>query len=735
MNNYTTSGNCCNHQYNDNMVDQKNRFIDQQTHECEHARDKNRIDECAETANMRMSNAFSNSAVHPSHQDYNADYNKPEQHWQQHDLQCEQQYYQQHEQQPEQQHDGYMYNPRRTPAHPLCNYSDINDEQSVYDHMEQPGHAHLHNANYSKDISQCKMNDNLYHESAENLYAVDTIKKDYEIPHELKPDVADHSRAMETNMYTYNKKKSPFSADSVLSSSGASPVRYNNIYGDYEKYQGNEKDEVCYTKQRHDAYERNGNPLYTSSENKNLHGHCNSLEKKGFIPYESTSPTKVYQINAIKHMNARQGEYQHLNNASNEYIRDDISLSSSIAREQRENASFFREKNMSHTKIFDYKEPDNFDETHGQKGHKKKFVDTFVPRYKNLSARETLLKNLSGNDNITVLAANSMEFDRNSYTNKEPANLPNVYPFNISERVNTTVENIETRKNRQKLLPANYNYVNSYTSSSRNDMSLSQIRNHMNSSHIFDTEESHQQKKNSYSTGEGVNNLIRMAPHDEEKLGENRIEKMDMIEKRKKNPMYTDMFGRKTPDVDIHEPQKEKLLSATMQNNWIYHSSDVKKYAAPSSDVSNNDYEFFDTLEPGQDKFHRKSYFTRDGYDNTKRLQDALKKGSTYALQAHLQSSFQSENEDKKTNTTDIHKVQIYYLTLYNLKDSVHDEDIKQIVKNSEAYLVSYKPHYDLLSNVRKSTAKLCIRHNKGKQGLEHLQHLFSQVQIKAVEQ
>ncbi|KNG75123.1 hypothetical protein PFMG_01057 [Plasmodium falciparum IGH-CR14] len=269
----------------------------------------------------------------------------------------------------------------------------------------------------------------------------------------------------------------------------------------------------------------------------------------------------------------------------------------------------------------------------------------------------------------------------------------------------------------KKYTQQNYHYINNYNKNNE-DISIEQRRYNMNSSHIFDYCLDTNEKKLEKNSIEKKKKYI----YEIKKPEQNSMD-IEKEQKRKINPMYSDLFGRKTPDVNENITY-EKIIPTTINSNWIYCPIDGRKYSDGLY------YKSSDNLENNKkENFHRKSFFKHDGYDNTKRLQDAIKRGSKVSLQAHLQSALQ--NDMTTYIPTDYHNVEAIYLSLSNLKDSVTDEQIKKLIKNSGAHIVSYIPEYDLFSNRRKSNAKLCIRYNMGNNGLNLLLNMFEQVDIK----
>ncbi|KAI4837762.1 hypothetical protein MKS88_003177 [Plasmodium brasilianum] len=368
-----------------------------------------------------------------------------------------------------------------------------------------------------------------------------------------------------------------------------------------------------------------------------------------------------------------------------------------------------RERAMSHAKIFDYVEynngPDNI--ICRQKDKRK---NTFIPKYKNLSAKEIHYNSLSGNDNITILAANKIKLDLNKLSESNQDALPDVYPFHLSKDLKSE-KNEDKLVHLEKLYPTNYNYINNY-SKNNCDITIQQRRYNMNSSHIFDYDEYEKKEENNEK-----NNPINIESY----MDKQNID-TEKEEKRKLNPFYTDLFGRKTPDIN-QNVQCEKIMPTTMNCNWMYCPVDGKKYTAQM-------YKSAEYLEYNRkENFHRKSYFDKDGYDKKQRLLEAMQKGTRASLQVHLQSNLQ---DDKTYNLEYYNNVEATYLSLQNIKESLSDDEIKQVIKKSGAYIVTYEPEYDLFSNKRKSNAKLVIRHANGKETLNLLLSLLSQLDIKA---
>ncbi|CRH00443.1 conserved Plasmodium protein, unknown function [Plasmodium relictum] len=475
-----------------------------------------------------------------------------------------------------------------------------------------------------------------------------------------------------TNNYNINNNNINNYKNNNVNSNNNNEVFYENTNNIYQ-----------YSRDKQNNYEKNVSDLNNEkSLNSNMH---KKILKENF-PCEKSIDSGFQKSNV-------------------NYDEEIKSLSRFTIDELYGNATINRERNMNHTKIFDYVESDN-----DKKNKQKNMRNTFVPKYKNLSAKEVHYNSLSGNDNITVLAANKIKIDLNKLSEKNKDTLPNVYPFNLSKDFKND-KNKENKAHLEKLYPTNYNYINSYNNNS--DISLEQRRYNMHSSHIFDCY---------YDTKEGNFEKFRNETNMPYKHKED-IEKVDIEkeEKRKLNPMYSDLFGRKTPDIN-QNANYEKIMPTTMKINWMHDTRDTKRYSELNCKSPDN-------LEyNGTEKFHRKSYFDKDGYDNKKRLQEAIQKGSKISLQAHLQSTLQSENN---YNPSDYNNVEAFYLSLSNISDSISDEEIKKVVKNSNAHIVSYESEYDLLSNKRKNNAKLCIRHNKGKQGLTSLINLLSQLDIK----
>ncbi|CAA9988614.1 conserved Plasmodium protein, unknown function [Plasmodium knowlesi strain H] len=376
-----------------------------------------------------------------------------------------------------------------------------------------------------------------------------------------------------------------------------------------------------------------------------------------------------------------------------------------------QNFCFNREKAMSHTKIFDYA---GCEEEKLTKPKNK--TSTFVPKYKNLSAKEIHFNSLAGNDNITILAANKMKLDLSKLSEKNEHALPDVYPFHLSSDTKNEEEKKRAHKPYlEKLYPTNFNYINTYKNNNAN-ISLEERRSYMNSSHIFDCYDNKMEEpyqKESENTREVVTNRISR----DVKNVDNEKE-----EKRKVNPLYSDLFGRKTPDINQNAPC-EKIMPTTLNCNWMYCPIDTRKY----SEQSFNSSDYLQSCEKGN--FNRKSYFGKEVYDDERKkiLQEALQKGSRALFKVHMQSILQ---DGAKYNLEDCNHVQATYLILHNIKDCVSDEEIKDAVRKSGAFVVTYEPEYDFLCNRRKSNAKLCIRHANGKEGLNLLTNLLAQLDI-----
>ncbi|CDO63099.1 conserved Plasmodium protein, unknown function [Plasmodium reichenowi] len=420
-----------------------------------------------------------------------------------------------------------------------------------------------------------------------------------------------------------------------------------------------------------------------------------------------------------------------VNNVKNDNIHNNSNINSyniyphsdilSVAHDEftHSSASINREKNMKHTIIFDYVE--NEKDKNINKEKNKKQVNTFVPKYNNLSPKEIHYNSLCGNDNITILEANKIKLDLNKLSEedkrKKNNELPDQYPFHLCNEFKNDMQSKNKPTYVEKIYPTNYHYINNYNKNNE-DISIEQRRYNMNSSHIFDYCLDTNEKKLEKNSIEKKKICI----YEIKKPEQNSMD-IEKEQKRKINPMYSDLFGRKTPDVNENITY-EKIIPTTINSNWIYCPIDGRKYSDGLY------YKSSDNLENNKkENFHRKSFFKHDGYDNTKRLQDAIKRGSKVSLQAHLQSALQ--NDMTTYIPTDYHNVEAIYLSLSNLKDSVTDEQIKKLIKNSGAHIVSYIPEYDLFSNRRKSNAKLCIRYNMGNNGLNLLLNMFEQVDIK----
>lgn len=751
MNNYNSSfDNCENHI--DHLTEPKRSFMNQPIHRSEAIVEKNEAlyNQDMGTLKKAWEDVSNSNNIDPENHGY-------------------------HNNEYGHQYEEYKHGLKNVTTKPSYNYSEIYDEQMNKPHMEEEAHRYVKNEKDHMIDQEHSSRDMINFNQLDEYHNTENNNK-CESNHAIKHDNSYHKEYNEPPTHLYNKKKSIFNPDHADYHLNATRIVQNNIYGDYEKNEqkeNNRNDNNRYDNNRYNNHRYDNNKNDNNRNDNNRNDNNKIYNNKDYNNIHNNNP---YQFNEVSTKTSKDlnefnrheegnhsNEHEYLGERRNCYLkndkdeiqnknysmvepnryhdsndihnnghfRDDISICSSTFSKPREDAHFYKEKNMSHTNIFDFVDSNKYDEN-GKDGisRKKKSMDTFVPRYKNVSAREALLKNLLGNDSITVLAANSMIVDTTVSPDKISDSLPNVYPFNVSDRLKLTEIDEEKKKRIPKLLPTNYNYVNNYNKNNGHDVTLSQIRNNMNSSHIFDTQESYEEEQKDLLEKEKNTLPVEKNWYNDKALKDQK-DTMEIQDKRKNNPMYTEMFGRKTPDTSV--TQKEKLLSMTMQNNWMYHASDVKKYAEPFDEQKTNQgYENVDPYE--HERFYRKSYFGKDGYDNTKRLQEALKKGSTFALQAHLQSSFQSQDIHKK-NPHDINKVETFYLKLYNIKDSLTDDDIKRIVRDSQAHLVSYQPDYDLLSNIRKPTAKLCIRHNKGKMGLECLQNMLLEVQIKAMEQ
>ncbi|GAW81336.1 hypothetical protein, conserved [Plasmodium gonderi] len=372
-----------------------------------------------------------------------------------------------------------------------------------------------------------------------------------------------------------------------------------------------------------------------------------------------------------------------------------------------------RERAFSHTKIFDYVENDEI-----KMLKPKDKTNTFVPKYNNLSAKEIHFNSLAGNDSITILAANKMKLDLTKLPEKTKNVLPDVYPFHLSNDMKN--ENGRNRENKppclEKIYPTNFNYINTYNKNNA-DITLEERRHYMNSSHIFDcydnkTEQSYLEKNK--DTTDDI--TLYRSKKDETNLDN------EKEEKRKLNPLYSDLFGRKTPDIN-QNVHCEKIMPTTLNCNWMYCPINSRKYSDPSTKPS----DYLESYEKAN--FKRKSHFYNDVYDNERKkiLQEAIQKGTRASLRVHLQSMLQ---DDISYNLDECNKVEVAVLFLHNIKDSVSDDQIKQAVKKSGAYVVSYQPEYDFLCNRRKSNAKLCIRYANGREGLNLLTSLFNELEI-----
>ncbi|CAD2099143.1 conserved Plasmodium protein, unknown function [Plasmodium vinckei brucechwatti] len=374
-----------------------------------------------------------------------------------------------------------------------------------------------------------------------------------------------------------------------------------------------------------------------------------------------------------------------------------------------------REKTMGHTKIFDYVDCKSGDENNSISKHKNK-TNEFIPKYKSLTPKEIHYNSLSGNDNITVLEANKIKLDMNKISNKNTDPLPDVYPFKLSKEYSKNEVKLE------KLYPANYNYINNYNKNNAN-ISIEERRNNMNSSHIFDYD-CDDNKNNTKNGHYRSTNTILPYIYNESKPNDNKNTEKD--ENRKKYPLYSDLFGRTTPNINQTIPC-EKIMPTTMNSNWMYCPINNKKYSGESN--KNSDYLKYS----GKTNFHRKSYFHNDGYDCRKKLQEALGKGSKASFQVHLQSFINPNNNNDTDNYNNINytNMQVTYMHLQNIKDSITDDEIKATIKQSGSYIVNYEPEFDIFSNKRKSNAKLCIRHPSGKDSLNILLNFFDELGIK----
>ncbi|ETB62436.1 hypothetical protein YYC_01008 [Plasmodium yoelii 17X] len=454
--------------------------------------------------------------------------------------------------------------------------------------------------------------------------------------------------------------------------------------------------------------------------NTNKNGHENSLNNykltnnnNNKIYIEETNVTydgEKRPSNVSEMYNLR--DDKHVNNLNNDYLKKNYIYKSLCMN---------REKTMGHTKIFDYVECKSGDENNNISKHKNKNSE-FIPKYKNLTAKEIHYNSLSGNDNITVLEANKIKLDINKISNKNIDPLPDVYPFKLSK------EYCKNEVKLEKLYPANYKYINNYNKNNAN-ISIEERRNNMHSSHIFDydCDDNKNQTKN-----ENYRNTNTILPHTYNTTNNNNISNDDKNaeknENRKKYPLYSDLFGRTTPNINKTIPC-EKIMPTTMNSNWMYCPINNKRYSGETT--QNSDY----LKCPGKTNFHRKSYFHNDGYDCRKKLQEAIGKGSKASFQMHLQSFINPINNDdidNYYNNNNHGNVQVTYLHLQNIKDSITDDQIKTAIKQSGSYIVSYEPEFDIFSNKRKSNAKLCIRHPNGKDNLNILFNLFDELDIKA---
>ncbi|CAG9474851.1 unnamed protein product [Plasmodium vivax] len=379
-----------------------------------------------------------------------------------------------------------------------------------------------------------------------------------------------------------------------------------------------------------------------------------------------------------------------------------------------ENFCTNRERAMSHTKIFNYSGSEERKIT-----KPKDKANTFVPKYNNLSAKEIHFNSLAGNDNITILAANKMKLDLTKVSEKKGDALPDVYPFHLSSDTKNEEEKKRVHKPPclEKLYPTNFNYINTY-SNTNTDITLEERRNYMNSSHIFDCDDDKMEQP--YEKGSKHTTGVEVVTHRISKDVTNVDSEKE--EKRKVNPLYSDLFGRKTPDIN-HNAPCEKIMPTTLNCNWMYCPIHSRKY----SEQSINSSDYLHSCEMGN--FNRKSYFNKEVYDDEKKkiLQEAIQKGTRASLRVHLQSILQ---DGVNYNLEECNHVEATYLFLHNIKDSVSDEEIKDAVRKSGAFVVTYEPEYDFLCNRRKSNAKLCIRHANGKEGLNLLTSLLAQLEI-----
>ncbi|ANQ08766.1 Uncharacterized protein PCOAH_00029410 [Plasmodium coatneyi] len=371
-----------------------------------------------------------------------------------------------------------------------------------------------------------------------------------------------------------------------------------------------------------------------------------------------------------------------------------------------------RERAMSHTKIFNY-EGSEEEKITNPKGK----ANTFVPKYNNLSAKEIHFNSLAGNDNITILAANKMKLDLSKFSEKNEDALPDVYPFHLSRDTKNGEE--KKRAHRppclEKLYPTNFNYINTYKNNNA-DISLEERRSYMNSSHIFDCYDN----KMEQPYQKGCENTTEVVTHRISKDVTNVDNEKE--EKRKVNPLYSDLFGRKTPDIN-HNAPCEKIMPTTLNCNWMYSPIDSRKY----SEQSFNSSDYLQSCEKGN--FNRKSFLGKEVYDDEKKkiLQEAIEKGSRALFRVHMQSIL---HDGVNYNLEDCNHVEATYLILHNIRDCVSDDEIKDAVRKSGAFVVTYEPEYDFLCNRRKSNAKLCIRHANGKEGLNLLSNLLAQLAI-----
>ncbi|KYO02417.1 hypothetical protein PGSY75_0522100 [Plasmodium gaboni] len=557
------------------------------------------------------------------------------------------------------------------------------DNYNTYNKYNDPTHSNYNNNN-NNDYNNNYYNNNDYNNNDYN-------NNDYKI----KEKTYNHNNNMSENDHIINNKSelSSNTKNYIPNSNYPINMENNNIqHGDGYKTENNFND-VSHNNVRRNILQ-NGHENYNNNNNNNHNNNMNNVKNDNI------------------HNNSNINSY-------NNYPHSDIS---SVAHDEfiHSSASINRERNMKHTIIFDYVE--NEKDKNINKEKNKKQVNTFVPKYNNLSPKEIHYNSLCGNDNITILEANKIKLDLNKLSEedkrKKNNELPDQYPFHLCNEFKNDMLSKNKPTYVEKIYPTNYQYINNYNKNNE-DISIEQRRYNMNSSHIFDycLDTNHKKiEKNSIEKKKKFINEI--------KKPEQNSTDIEKEQKRKINPMYSDLFGRKTPDVNENITY-EKIIPTTINSNWIYCPIDARKYSDGLY------YKSSDNLENNKkENFHRKSFFKHDGYDNTKRLQDAIKRGSKVSLQAHLQSALQ--NDMTTYIPTDYHNVEAIYLSLSNLKDSVTDEQIKKIIKNSGAHIVSYIPEYDLFSNRRKSNAKLCIRYNMGNNGLNLLLNMFEEVNIKA---